>query len=232
MGIDPGKAGGVAKSKKKVAGKPAAPKAPAAKAKPSAVSRAREPVAKRTARAQLSGPRPGGAKASTPAPRIANPAVKAPVKSAPIVVSVAAPAAPAEPKRKLTNLSAKDLDYFRSLLIRKRVEILGNVSTMQSEAAGNDKSPGGSSDLSTVPLHPADLGSDNFEREMTISLLEGEKSLLRDIDEALDRVRQGTYGLCLATGEPIGKPRLTAQPWAKYSYEYMLRQEGGRRFRY
>jgi RNA polymerase-binding transcription factor DksA len=62
--------------------------------------------------------------------------------------------------------------------------------------------------------------------------MEGERSILRDIDAALDRIRDGTFGTCLATGKPIGKTRLKAQPWTRYCYEYMLQQDGGRRFRY
>ena len=129
-----------------------------------------------------------------------------------------------------SGLNAKDLEAFRELLLEKRAEILGNVRAMRDEATGAGAAD--RSELSSMPLHMADLGTDNFERELTLGLLEGERSLLRDIDQALDRIRQGTYGLCLATGKPIGKARLKAQPWAKYCMEYMLQQESGRRFRY
>lgn len=129
-----------------------------------------------------------------------------------------------------SGLNAKDLESFRDQLLEKRAEILGNVRAMRDEATGGGS--GDRSELSSMPLHMADLGTDNFERELTLGLLEGERSLLRDIDQALDRIRDGTYGLCLATGKPIGKARLKAQPWAKYCMEYMLQQESGRRFRY
>jgi DnaK suppressor protein len=126
-------------------------------------------------------------------------------------------------------LNEKDLEMFRTLLLEKRNEILGNMNAMREETGG-----GGSdrSELSSMPIHMADLGTDHFERELTLTLLDGERSLLRDIDSALDRIREGTYGLCLATGKPIGKARLKAQPWAKYCMEYMQQQESRRRFRY
>ncbi|MGE3181624.1 MAG: TraR/DksA family transcriptional regulator [Phycisphaerae bacterium] len=125
-------------------------------------------------------------------------------------------------------MSAKDIESFRELLLLKRREISGDMSAMHDEATGaGDR---GGNELSSMPLHMADLGTDNFERELTLGLLEGERAILREIDDALDRIRAGTYGRCMATDKPIGKARLKAQPWAKYCYEYMLEQERGRRF--
>ena len=46
------------------------------------------------------------------------------------------------------------------------------------------------------------------------------RETLREIDEALERIKDGTYGICLGTGEPINKRRLMAIPWAKYSIEH------------
>ena len=50
---------------------------------------------------------------------------------------------------------------------------------------------------------------------------------LRDIQEALERIEEGTYGICWGTGKPIGKKRLTAIPWTKYSFEYASLIERG-----
>lgn len=112
------------------------------------------------------------------------------------------------------------------MLLAKRAEILGDVSTLQGEAlhANRQEAAG---DLSSMPIHMADLGSDNYELEFTLGLIEGERAILKEIDEAIERIRTGTYGQCLATGAPIGKSRLRAKPWAKYCYEYTLAQERG-----
>lgn len=134
----------------------------------------------------------------------------------------------AAPKRRVQPLKPQDIETFRELLLAKRREISGDMSAMRDEATGAGSR--GGSELSSMPLHMADLGTDNFERELTLGLMEGERAILREIDEALDRIREGTYGRCLATDKPIGKARLKAQPWAKYCYEYMLEQERGRRF--
>ena len=81
--------------------------------------------------------------------------------------------------------------------------------------------------LSRMPIHMADVGSDNFEQEFNVGLLESKRDLLREIDEALRRIEDGTYGICLATSKPISKARLRAKPWAKYCIEYARRKESG-----
>ena len=112
-----------------------------------------------------------------------------------------------------------ELEHFRQLLLAKRREILGDVGAMESEAFKNQDSQ------SVSPMHMADVGTDNFEQEFTLGLVESERQLLREIQEALDRIDQGTYGICLATGKPIGKARLNATPWAKYCIEYARQLE-------
>ncbi len=128
-------------------------------------------------------------------------------------------------------LTPEEVEQFRRMLIDKRAEILGDVSTLHSEALNKNRREA-SGDLSSMPIHMADLGTDNYEMEFTLGLIEGERAILKEIDEALERVRNGTYGICLATGRPIGKARLKAKPWAKFCYEYTLAQEKGqpRRF--
>lgn len=112
------------------------------------------------------------------------------------------------------------------MLLHKRAEILGDVSTLQNEALNSNRQDA-AGDLSSMPIHMADLGSDNYELEFTLGLIEGERAILKEIDEALERIREGSYGLCLATGKPIGKARLRAKPWARFCYEYTLAQEKG-----
>jgi RNA polymerase-binding protein DksA len=128
-----------------------------------------------------------------------------------------------------SGLTRKEIESFREMLLAKRAQLLGDVTSMQREAfSGNQR--GG--DLSSMPLHMADLGTDQYEQEFTLGLIEGEQALMREIDDAIQRIDNGTYGICLGTNQPIGKARLKAQPWAKYSYEYMLAQERGRNRRY
>jgi DnaK suppressor protein len=190
--------------------KPTAAKKPVVRsAKPAPAPAKRKPVA------AAKPARP--AKAARPAPRI---------KPAPApVIEVDGDEAELKLEPALT---AAEIEQFRHMLLEKRAEIRGDVHALHSEALNKDRREA-AGDLSSMPIHMADLGTDNYELEFTLGLIEGERAILREIEEALERIREGTYGVCLATGKPIGKARLKAKPWAKYCYEYTLAQEQGQR---
>jgi len=126
-----------------------------------------------------------------------------------------------------TRLSAADVQHYRELLLHKRREILSNVSEIEGEALRKSRLDA-SGDLSSMPIHMADLGTDNFEQEFSLELMDSERRLLVEIDDALNRITAGTYGICEGTGKPITKARLEAQPWARYSVEYARMVEEGR----
>lgn len=134
-----------------------------------------------------------------------------------------AAATPPPPKPRKSRMSPASIQQFRELLLTKRTELIGDVKTLRDEALKTD-SPG---EASHMPIHMAELGSDNFEQELTLGLIESEHALLKEIDDALLRIEHGTYGICAATSQPIGAARLKAKPWAKYCYEYVLAQEKG-----
>jgi RNA polymerase-binding protein DksA len=117
-------------------------------------------------------------------------------------------------KEKMQTLSKSDLQYFRNLLLERRREIIGDMGSMESEAFK------GGSNLSNMPIHMADVGTDNFEQEFTLGLIESERQTLREIQEALVRIDAGSYGICQGTGKLIPRVRLEAVPWAKYTIEY------------
>jgi DnaK suppressor protein len=137
------------------------------------------------------------------------------------------PKAEVEERPVKTRLSAADVQHYRELLLQKRREILGNVSEIEGEALRKSRLDA-SGDLSSMPIHMADLGTDNFEQEFSLELMDSERRLLVEIDEALNRITAGTYGICEGTGKPITKARLDAQPWARYSVEYAKIMEQGR----
>ena len=115
-----------------------------------------------------------------------------------------------------------EIGKFRDLLLAKRNEILGNVISMEDEALHRQRS-----DLSNMPIHMADIGTDNYETEYTLGLVDSERKLMRDIDEALDRIENCTYGICEGSGKSIPKARLEAIPWARYCVEYARLLEKG-----
>jgi len=125
-----------------------------------------------------------------------------------------------------TRLSSAEIEHFKELLFQKRREILESVSEIEGEALRKSRLDA-SGDLSSMPIHMADLGTDNFEQEFSLELMDSERKLLTEINDALDRIENGTYGICEGTGKPISKARLEAQPWARYSIEYAKMLEEG-----
>ena len=126
-----------------------------------------------------------------------------------------------KPRKNEAGLNARELEHFRDLLLAKRRELVGDMSQMEREALRSS----GNSNLSTLPIHMADMGTDNYEQEFTLGLVEKDRNLLREINAALAKIQNGTYGICEGTGKPISKPRLEAQPWARYSIEHARQLE-------
>ena len=109
------------------------------------------------------------------------------------------------------NLTREEMEQFKQLLLVKRLEILSTVMSMEDETLRKLRT-----DLSNMPIHLADLGSDNFEIENAIGLMDSEKRILTEIEDALGRIEDGTYGICQNDNISIPKARLEAIPWARY----------------
>lgn len=123
-------------------------------------------------------------------------------------------------------LTDEEVTHFRELLAEKRLEMIGDVNHIEDEALKKSRLDA-SGDLSSMPIHMADIGTDNYEQEFSLNLLDSERKILREIDEALNRITEGIYGICEATGRGISKARLEARPWARYCIEYAKLIEKG-----
>ncbi len=129
----------------------------------------------------------------------------------------------AEPPVRKSLLNKKNLEEFREMLLQKRKTLVGDMNGME-ESTANQKNSG---NLSSMPTHMADVGTDNFEHEFTLGLIESEQALLSEINQALHRIEAGTYGICLGTGQRIPIARLRAKPWAKYTVKFARMLEQG-----
>jgi len=117
-----------------------------------------------------------------------------------------------------TYLSDEELNEFRQMLLDRRDLILGTYKDLLDNVQSK-KELDRSGSQSNLPTHQADLALDlELDNENT-QYMEHERDLLIQIDEALRRIEDKTYGICLATGKPISKERLIAKPWAKYSID-------------
>ncbi|MEC8735147.1 MAG: TraR/DksA C4-type zinc finger protein, partial [Planctomycetota bacterium] len=129
------------------------------------------------------------------------------------------------PIKKKTKMPKKELDQYRDLLLQERARLLGLVHGIEDEAL---RSKGGN--LSNMPLHMADVGTDTFDQDLALGMAETERKLLNEINSALKRVEQKTYGMCEMTGKPIPKTRLKAKPWARYTIDAARKVESGLHF--
>jgi RNA polymerase-binding transcription factor DksA len=79
-------------------------------------------------------------------------------------------------------------------------------------------------------LHMADAGTDNYDRDFALSMISSEQNALYEIEAAMNRIRDGSYGICELTGKPIPPARLDALPWTRFSAgaEKKLEKEGAR----
>ena len=125
-----------------------------------------------------------------------------------------------------SKLTAKEMAEFRELLVEKLKEIIGDVNHIESGALKTSRQDS-AGDLSSMPIHMADIGSDNYEQEFSLSLMDSERKIVREIHEALKRIQDGTYGICEGTGEPIPKIRLKGIPWTRYCLKFAELVEKG-----
>lgn len=116
---------------------------------------------------------------------------------------------PSKPK-----LSKRDIERFRKILLAKRAELVGDLSTIEDEALRSQ-----SGGLSHLPQHMAEQGSDASDQSLSLDLAAADRRLIKEIDDALGRIAAGTYGVCEVTGEPIRKERLEELPWARLSIQ-------------
>ena len=128
--------------------------------------------------------------------------------------------------KKKPAFTAAEAKRFKQLLLEKRKEIIGDVNEIENETLKKSRRVA-AGDLSSVPIHMADVGTATYQQEFAIELMNGERKLLKEIDDALQRIGQRTYGICEGTGKLIAKARLEAKPWARYCVEYAQMLEQG-----
>lgn len=127
----------------------------------------------------------------------------------------------AAPKRQLKSpLSAAQLRDFRERLLKYRSGVLHDMGALEKEALEAN-----SGDISHMPIHMADVGSDVYDQDLRLGMAASERQRILEIDDALVRIAKKNYGICQSTGEPIPLPRLRAKPWAKYTKEAAERVE-------
>lgn len=117
--------------------------------------------------------------------------------------------------KKIKRYTKRDLKVFKGLLLKAKVEFLEQVLAVEKEnLASSQKDASG--DLSGYSIHMADLATDSYDREFSLSRASVEQKILYEIDEALKRIEDNEYGICMTCGNLIAKNRLKAVPYAKF----------------
>ncbi len=115
-----------------------------------------------------------------------------------------------------------DYSDFRAMLLQKRRRLFGDVAMMSEEALGSEETMVDSH----APIHPAEVGSHSFEQEFTLGLLSRDGDKIRTIDVALEKLAEGTYGMCDECGGRIPKGRLEMLPESIYCVKCASKIEG------
>ncbi len=109
-------------------------------------------------------------------------------------------------------LKTEEIESYREVLLNLRSRLRGDLDQLTDEALHLNGAES-SGNLSNMPLHMADVGTENYDQEFDLGLIENQQGTLDQVHEALARIEAGTFGLCVDCGQMIAKPRLQAIPY-------------------
>ncbi len=122
-----------------------------------------------------------------------------------------------EPVLTKTYLTNEELEHFRVLLLKRREEVLRDLDILRSSLSDENVEESINSNYS---MHMADHGTDTMDREQRFMFIARDEKYITYIDQALDRIRNKTYGICIKSGKPIPKKRLEAVPHTSVRIEF------------
>ena len=117
-----------------------------------------------------------------------------------------------------------DTEHFKERLLAERARVQEALDYIHEENRGQLED-----DREEIPSdnHPGDAATSTFDRELDATLEGNEERLLQAIDAALQRIENGTYGICRSCGRPIDPERLEALPWTTQCIDCKRREERG-----
>ena len=116
------------------------------------------------------------------------------------------------------SMDKKRLDYYKKKLTTRREELLRNIARTEQEGRQADDDP-------TVDL--ADKAANSYTKEFLFGQTNHDRFLLQLIDEALVRIKENSFGLCVNCQEEVQQKRLEAVPWARHCITCQEKQEQG-----
>lgn len=110
--------------------------------------------------------------------------------------------------------SKKDLVYFKKLILKRKEEIVEQINHISEDTLKKSQKDA-AGDISGYTYHMADIATDTYDREFSLGLASNERKLIYEIDDAVKKIEDGTYGICEGCKNLITKTRLKAIPYAR-----------------
>lgn len=114
-------------------------------------------------------------------------------------------------KKKLTK---KDLIYFKKLILKRKEEVIDQIKHISEDTLKKSQKDA-AGDISGYTYHMADVATDTYDREFSLTLASNERKIIYEIDDAIKKIEEGTYGICEECKNLIVKTRLKALPYAR-----------------
>ncbi|MDD4939754.1 MAG: TraR/DksA family transcriptional regulator [Candidatus Omnitrophica bacterium] len=124
-------------------------------------------------------------------------------------------------KKKFTK---KELEYFKKLIIKTKEKITDEIKQISEDTLKKSQKDA-SGDISGYTYHMADVATDTYDREFSLGLASNERQSLYELDEAIKKIEEGTFGFCEECKSAIAKTRLKAVPFAKFCIKCQQKKE-------
>lgn len=121
-------------------------------------------------------------------------------------------------------MNKRELEQCKKLLLKEREKVLGEIASITKDALGKSQRDA-SGDLSGYTFHMADAATDSYDRQFSLNIASNGQNILYEIDEALKRIDDKTYGKCQECGKKIDKQRLAAIPYTSMCIDCQGKKE-------
>ena len=118
----------------------------------------------------------------------------------------------------------KELEYFRQLILKIKDKVLEEIKHISEDTLKKSQKDA-AGDISGYTYHMADVASDAYDREFSLGLASNEREALYELDDAIKKIDEGTFGICEECKSPITKTRLKAVPYARLCLKCQEKKE-------
>jgi len=121
-------------------------------------------------------------------------------------------------------LNKKELTEFKKIVLKRKEEILEGIQHISEDTLKKSQKEA-SGDISGYTYHMADVATDTYDREFSLGLASNERKLLYELDDALKKIEDGTFGICEECKSLIARTRLKAVPYARLCVKCQEKKE-------